>query len=402
MKNYSVAECQKVDFQDTSIAFAYKSNQELRKSWWLFKSMQYPCLVKTGPKLVNTALKLHLPIEFLLKEFFFKQFCGGTSLKDIHQTIHLLGKYGVFTLLDYAVEGEKTEVGFDKCKEQLIKTIEYAEKDPWVCAAALKITGIGSFSVLENYQKNQMSENDNIAFAKILQRLDEICKKAHELKQTVYIDAEESWIQNTIDELAEQMMEKYNHEYPCVYTTIQCYRNDRLGYFQELIQKARQKNYFLGIKLVRGAYLEKENLRAKELKYPTPMNPTKDATDKMFNLCAQIAIEHLDVVYLCAGTHNEESCQLIIHEMKEKNIAPNDVRIFFAQLLGMSDHISFNLAKAGYRVCKYLPYGPVEAVLPYLFRRAEENSSVKGQSGREFLLINKEFKRRKSTPLSLW
>ncbi len=391
-----------VDFQNTSIAFAYKNNQQLRKSWWLFKSMQYSCLVKNGPKWVNTALKLHLPIEFLLKDFFFKQFCGGTSLKDVNQTIEQLGKYGVSTLLDYAVEGEKTEAGFDKCKDQLIKTVEYAANDSLVCASALKITGIGSFSVLENYQSGKMSDSDNLAFAKILQRLDEICKKAYDLKQTVYIDAEESWIQNTIDELAEQMMEKYNHDYPCVYTTIQCYRHDRLGYFQELIQKARQKGYILGVKLVRGAYLEKENLRAKEKNYPTPMNPNKQATDKLFNLCAQIALEHLGEVWLCAGTHNEESCQLIIQEMQNKNIAPNDERVYFAQLLGMSDHISFNLAKAGHKVCKYLPYGPVEAVLPYLFRRAEENSSVKGQSGREFLLIDKEFKRRKSNPLNLF
>ncbi len=398
----NVLEHNKVDFQNTSIAFAYKNNQQLKKSWWLFKSMQYSCLVKNGPKWVNLALKLHLPIEFLLKDFFFSQFCGGTSLKDVNQTIELLGKYGVSTLLDYAVEGEKTESGFDKCKDQLIKTIEYAAKDSLVCASALKITGIGSFSVLENYQSGKMSDSDNLAFTKILQRLDEICKKAYDLKQTVYIDAEESWIQNTIDELAEQMMEKYNHEYPCVYTTIQCYRHDRLGYFQSLIQKAKQKGYKLGIKLVRGAYLEKENLRAKEKNYPSPMNPNKEATDKLFNLCAQIALEHLGDIWLCAGTHNEESCQLITQEMQARNIAPNDERVYFAQLLGMSDHISFNLAKAGYKVCKYLPYGPVESVLPYLFRRAEENSSVKGQSGREFLLIDKEFKRRKSNPLSLF
>lgn len=392
--NQQVTNGIKVDFQDTSIAFAYKSTQELRKSWWLFKSMQYPCLVKSGPKFVNWALKMGLPVEFLLKEFFFKQFCGGTSLKNIHQTIELLGKYGVYTLLDYAVEGEKTEEGFEKCKEQLTKTIEFAASNPLVCASALKITGIGSFSVLENYQKNQMSDSDNLAFSKILQRLNEICKRAYELKQTVYIDAEESWIQDTIDELAEQMMEKYNHEYACVYTTIQCYRKDRLGYFQELLQKSQQKGYILGVKLVRGAYLEKENQRAKEHKYPSPMNPSKDATDKMFNLCAEIAIEHLDNVWLCAGTHNEESCQLIIQQLQSKKISPDDPRIIFAQLFGMSDHISFNLAKAGYRVAKYLPYGPVEKVLPYLFRRAEENSSVKGQSGREFLLIDKELKRR--------
>ncbi len=397
-----IAEHTKVDFQNTNIAFAYKSDKELRKSWWLFKSMQYPCLVKAGPKLVNTALKLRLPIEFILKDFFFKQFCGGTSLKDIHSTIELLGKYGVSTLLDYAVEGEKTEQGFDKCKEQLLKTIEYAANNALVCASALKITGIGSFEVLENYQKGAMSEKDHIAFAKILQRLDEICKKAFELKQTVYIDAEESWIQDTIDELAEQMMEKYNQEYPCVYTTIQCYRHDRLGYLQEIIQKSRKKGYILGIKLVRGAYLEKENERAKAKNYPTPMNPTKEVTDKMFNLCAQIALAHLGQVWLCAGTHNEASCQLIIQEMTDLNIPPNDERVYFAQLFGMSDHISFNLAKAGYKVCKYLPYGPVEAVLPYLFRRAEENSSVKGQSGREFLLVDKEFKRRKSNPLAWW
>lgn len=391
----NIIEQPKVDFQNTSIAFAYKNNQELKKSWWLFKSMQYPCLVKKGPQLIHTALKLHLPIEFLLKEFFFQQFCGGTSLKDVNKAIERLSRYGVATLLDYAVEGEKTENGFDKCKMQLLKTIEYAASNPWVCASALKITGIGSFSVLENYQANKMSDSDNLAFAKIVQRLDEICKKAFELKQTIYIDAEESWIQDTIDELAEQMMEKYNREYPCVYTTIQCYRHDRLGYLQELIKKAQQKGYILGVKLVRGAYLEKENQRAKEKKYPTPMNPTKEATDQLFNLCAQIVLEHLGEVWLCAGTHNEESCQLIIKEMQLKNIPPNDERVYFAQLLGMSDHISFNLAKAGYKVCKYLPYGPIEAVLPYLFRRAEENSSVKGQSGREFLLIDKELKRRK-------
>lgn len=390
-----------VDFQNTSIAFAYKNNYELRKSWWLFKSMQYPCLVKNGPKWIQAALKLHLPIDFLLKDFFFKQFCGGTSLKDVHHTIHLLGQYGVETLLDYAVEGEKTESGFDKCKEQLMKTIECAAQNSWVCASALKITGIGKFSVLENYQSGKMSNEDSIAFAKVLQRLDEICKKAYELKQSVYIDAEESWIQNTIDELAEQMMEKYNLEYPCVYTTIQCYRHDRLGYLQELIKKAKQKSYILGVKLVRGAYLEKENQRAKEKNYPTPMNPNKEATDKLFNLCAQIAIEHLGEVWLCAGTHNEESCQLIMQEMQSKNIPPDDKRIYFAQLLGMSDHISFNLAKAGYKVCKYVPYGPVDAVLPYLFRRAEENSSVKGQSSREFVLIDSEFKRRKRNPLSI-
>lgn len=383
-----------LDFSDLETAFAYKSNSELRKSWWLLKSMQYPCLVKTGPKFINFAFKVGLPIEFMIKDFFFSHFCGGTSLKQSEIKINLLAKYGVKTLLDYAVEGEKTEKGFDSCKNHLAESIRFASKHASVCAVAIKITGIAAFEILEKKQNGKLSEAEQETYQKAVERLRALCQLAYDLQQTIYIDAEESWIQDTIDDLAEQMMKEFNKERLTVATTIQCYRHDRYDYLEKLISKAKNEGFLIGIKIVRGAYLEKENERAKSLNYPTPINPSKQATDDLFNRCALLCLKHLDRVYLFLGTHNEESCKLVVEEMQQLGISPDDTRVYFSQLLGMSDNISFNLAKAGYNVCKYMPYGPIQSVMPYLFRRAEENSSIKGQSGREFLLIDKERKRR--------
>ena len=385
-----------VSFDDTSIAFSCQSNFKLKKTYWLFALMNKGWLVNVGTFLIKIALRLHLPINFLIKNTIFDQFCGGESIPDSEGTIRHLQKYHVGTILDYSVEGEETERSFDETTLEILRTIERASESVEIPFSVFKVTGIASTDLLEAIQVgNSLNAEQKAEFDRVLKRVDTLCRRAYERNVRIFIDAEESWIQDTIDTLAYEMMDRYNHERPVVYNTYQFYRWESLPHLKRDAEEARAKGYFLGAKLVRGAYLEKERLRAHEEEYQDPIQATKEDTDRDFNQAIDYCLDNRDVVSICLGTHNEYSCQYCVQHMDERGVAHNDSHIYFAQLLGMSDNISYNLADSGYNVAKYVPYGPVEAVMPYLFRRADENKSIAGQSSREFNLVNDELKRRK-------
>ena len=387
---------QPVSFEDTSIAFSNQSDLKLRKTYWLFALMNQEWLVNLGTFFIKIALRLRLPIKSLIKSTIFGQFCGGESIPDAEKTIQTLHNAHVGTILDYSVEGEETEKSFDDTTLEIMRTIERASESSDIPFSVFKITGLASTDLLEAVQiGNSLDQDQKAEFDRVLNRVDSLCRRAHERNVRIFIDAEESWIQDTIDTLAYEMMDRYNHERPVVHNTYQMYRWESLEHLRRDAEEARAKGYYLGVKLVRGAYLEKERLRAHEEEYQDPTQPTKEATDHDFNAAIDFCLKSRDTVSICLGTHNEYSCQYCLQQMKQADIAPNDEHIYFAQLLGMSDNISYNLASAGYNVAKYVPYGPVETVMPYLFRRADENKSIAGQSSREFTLVCSELKRRK-------
>ncbi|GAB2521417.1 proline dehydrogenase family protein [Spirosoma aerophilum] len=387
-----------LSFEDTSIAFSSQSDFKLRKTYWLFALMNKGWLVNLGTFFIKIALRLRLPIKFLIKNTIFDQFCGGESIQDSEKTIRTLHDVHVGTILDYSVEGEETEKSFDETTLEILRTIERASESNDIPFSVFKVTGIASTNLLEAIQiGDSLNKEQKAEFDRVMKRVDTICQRAHERNVRVFIDAEESWIQDTIDTLAYEMMDRYNHERPIVYNTYQMYRWESMSHLQRDTAEAQAKGYYLGVKLVRGAYLEKERLRAHEEEYQDPIQPTKAETDKAFNEAIDFCLQNRQTISICLGTHNEESCQYCVQHMQEMGIAPDDVHIYFAQLLGMSDNISYNLANAGYNVAKYVPYGPVETVMPYLFRRADENKSIAGQSSREFTLVSNELKRRKGS-----
>lgn len=386
-----------LDFSNTELAFQARSQEELKWLYRVYRLIDSPFLTRIGPPLLEVALKLRLPVEGIMRKTLFRIFCGGESLEDSRSATEYLAKYGVATILDYAVEGEKSEAGFDATHQQLLKTIQFGGKYPSVAFVACKMTGLGAMDLMRKQQAGaSLNEKEGIALQRIERRIYSLAEAAAQAGMPLFIDAEESWIQGYIDRLAEHLMETFNRERPIVHTTVQLYRHDRLDYLRNLLEASRQKGYWLGIKLVRGAYLEKEHDRAEEKGYPSPMQANKAATDRDFDLALEVCVKQIDHVSLCAGTHNESSSYLLTRLMEERGIAPGDTRIWFSQLLGMSDHLSFNLAHAGYKVAKYLPYGPVKSVIPYLVRRAQENTAIAGQSSREVSLIKKEIARRKS------
>ncbi|MEP7262866.1 MAG: proline dehydrogenase family protein [Bacteroidota bacterium] len=386
-----------LSFENIENAFAYKSNSEITKAYWLFKSISLPVVVKLGPALTEVALKLHLPIKWAIKGTIYSHFCGGETIEDCKETIANLARFNVGSILDYSVEGKEEEREFDLACEEIIRTVNRAGGDPDIPFCVFKVTGLARFALLEKMSEGlPLSAEEKTEAQKVYNRIDSICSLAYKLRVKVFIDAEESWIQNAIDDLALNMMKKYNKEKAIIYNTIQLYRHDRLDYLRKSHQHAIEHNYFLGLKLVRGAYMEKERKRAAEKEYKSPIQPDKSACDIDYNEALKYSVMHIDRISICAGTHNAESCMLLTELMKANHIANDDERIYFSQLLGMSDHISFNLAKAGYKVAKYVPYGPVISVLPYLTRRAQENSSMSGQMGRELKLILAEKKRRKA------
>ncbi len=388
---------QSVDFDNTQLAFQAKTDAQLRRTYWLYRMVDSPFLTKVGPPILMTAFKLQLPIEGMVRNSLFELFCGGISLKDTIKTSQMLFNYKVYTILDYSVEGEKNEAGFDTTMAEIIDALKHGGGMQEVAFSACKLTGLASIDLLEKVQKREsLDEAESQAFERFRKRVDQICATAAAQCTPIFIDAEESWIQDPIDQLAEEMMEKYNHDQMAVYTTVQLYRTDRLGYLEGLIQQSKKKGYLLGVKLVRGAYIEKERERAKNMGYEDPMQPNKETTDQDFDAALKLCVEHIEHVGICAGTHNEKSSRYLAQLMQLKGVANDHSHICFAQLLGMSDHISFNLAHAGYRVAKYLPYGPVKAVMPYLIRRAKENTAIAGQSSREVELLHKEIDRRKS------
>ncbi|MEM7657969.1 MAG: proline dehydrogenase family protein [Bacteroidota bacterium] len=387
-----------LDFSDTRLAFQAKSDQELRHTFRLMRLIDSPFLTKVGPPILNAAFKINLPIQGLVKKTLYGQFCAGEDLEASTQTTQALFDYGVRTILDYAVEGEKTEAGFDATLKEMLATLRHGKTHEAVAFTACKLTGLGNVDLMAKKQTgNPLNEEEQAAFLRIKDRLHQMGKLAQELGTPFFIDAEESWIQDVIDAIAEELMAKYNQDRPIVYTTVQLYRHDRLEYLRGLMLRSREQGYVLGVKLVRGAYMEKEADRAEEKGYPNPIQPNKAATDRDYDAALRLCIEHLDRVAVCAGTHNESSSRYLAQLMRERGVSANHPHIWFAQLLGMSDHISFNLAHNGYNTAKYLPYGPVKAVMPYLIRRAEENTSIAGQASREVDLLTREVKRRRQS-----
>lgn len=383
----------KIDFNNTQVAFAHKSDAELKKAALLFKSFNYPWLIKYGPGMAASVIDYLPPVKSLIRSTLFAQFCGGENIKDCEKAIVSLTKGNIGTILDYSVEGEESESVFDYTCKEIIDTIDKAatnQKD--IPFSVFKTTGIGRMDLLTKVNAGeQLTEAEIAEFAKVKARFDSICQAAFDKSVRLFVDAEDSWIQDIIDTMTYEAMERFNKEKAIIFNTIQCYRTGRIQHIQE---KLSTMTCFLGFKLVRGAYMEKERARALEMKYISPINPDKASTDAEYDGALDLCIKHIDRVTICAGTHNESSSQRLCDLMEQNQLPNNHPHIFFAQLLGMSDHISYNLANAGYNVAKYVPYGPVKAVLPYLSRRAVENSSVKGQVGRELNLINAELKRR--------
>jgi proline dehydrogenase len=386
-----------VSFDNTEVAFSGKSTEDLNRSYWLFKMVSRPTVVNFGKTLTDFALKFRLPIKALIKATIFRQFVGGENISECKQTIAELGKYDIGTILDYSVEGAETEEAFDSCTRETLDTIALAGKEKHIPFCVFKVTGLARFSLLEKVSSGTvLNENEKREYEQVKDRVLSICAKAFEAGVPLFIDAEESWIQVAVDDLANDMMSRFNKQKPIVYNTFQLYRKDRLEYLRHAFNLAQKNGYNLGAKLVRGAYMEKERLRAAELHYPSPIQESKTDTDRDYDAALKFCVEHIEQIGLCAGTHNEQSSMLLVNLLEKSNIPHNHPNICFSQLYGMSDHISFNLAKSGYHVAKYVPYGPVKEVLPYLIRRAQENTSVKGQTGRELSLIMKEKERRKS------
>ena len=385
-----------VSFENTQIAFANKTNKGLRRAYWLFKIINNNFLVSIGPSILKAAQAVHLPVLGIIKNTLYKQFVGGETIEECSKTIEKLGKYGVHTILDFAVEGAASEEDFEKTAEEVIDTINRAAGDDNIPFSVFKPSGIIRFELMEKVNASKsLSKSEEEEWERAKKRFEKICRQAYDKNVPVFVDAEESWIQNAIDEITIDMMRKYNKQSAVVYNTLQLYRHDRLNFLKESHRKAVEENYFLGVKLVRGAYMEKEKKRAQKLEYKNPIQNSKADTDRDFNAAQEYCIKNIERISLCSGTHNENSCKLLAAAINYHSIQRNDKRVYFSQLLGMSDHISFNLADAGYNVAKYVPYGPVDTMIPYLTRRAQENTSIAGQMGRELQLIIKEMKRRK-------
>jgi proline dehydrogenase len=386
-----------VSFENTEIAFKSKTDKDLNRAYWLFKIIGSPSMVKFGKSATNFALKINLPINGLIKSTIFHQFCGGETINECDKTTKNLAAFGIGTILDYSVEGKTSSEDFEKTCKEIIATIEKAKNSKDIPFAVFKVTGIAQHHILEKANKleNTLNEKENEQLEQIKSRVERICQKAFENDVAVFIDAEESWIQDTIDRITEEMMLKFNKKKAIIFNTLQMYRHDRIAYLKKSLQFAIENEIHYGIKLVRGAYMEKERARAMEKGYPSPIQKDKNASDSDYNLALEIILDNIQHLALCAGTHNEESSLYLSKLIQDTGISSDDKRIYFAQLLGMSDHISYNLSNAHYNVAKYVPYGPVKEVMPYLLRRADENTSVAGQTSRELALILKEKNRRK-------
>lgn len=384
-----------LSFENTEIAFRHSSNTDLKRAYWLFRMININFLVKIGPPVTNFAMKMGLPIKGIIKATIFKHFCGGETITECNDTINNLSKGGVGTILDYSVEGEDEEAVFDNTRDEIILTIKRAAGDKAVPITVFKVTGVGRFSLLEKLDAGiKLTPEEETEWEKVQGRVLAICNKAFESSVPVMIDAEETWIQKTIDQLALDMMLEFNKQSIIVYNTYQLYRHDKLASLKEDYGIAVKGGFILGAKLVRGAYMEKERKRATEMGYPSLIQPDKRSTDKDYDAALYFCVDNLEKIAFVAGTHNENSCKVLADLLNDKKVAHDHPHVYFSQLLGMSDNLSFNLADAGYNVAKYVPYGPVKSVLPYLFRRAQENTAIAGQMSRELGLILKEKKRR--------
>lgn len=385
-----------ISFENTEIAFKSKSDHDLRRSYLLFKTLAHNSLVRLGGSFTQSAIKMHIPVNWIVKPTIYKQFVGGETIEECGPTVRDLENYNVKAILDYSVEGKESEDDIKAALVETLKSIKNAGKNQNIPFAVFKPTAFTTPTVLEKVSAGKkLTKLESEEADQFRGRIETLCTSAHEHDMPILIDAEDSWFQNFIDEVVNAMMAKFNKEKAIVFNTFQMYRHDRLDFLKKSHQMAVDGNYFLGAKFVRGAYMEKERERALQKGYPSPIQPDKDSTDRDYNAALKFCVEHIDRITIFNGTHNEYSSRYLTELMAEKGLTKNDPRIWFSQLFGMSDHISFNLAHAGYNVAKYLPYGPVKHVIPYLVRRAEENTSVKGQTGRELSLITKEISRRR-------
>lgn len=383
-------------FDNTQIAFSLKSDTELERAYFLFKLIANEPFVRIGTAVTNFALKASLPVESLIRATVFDHFCAGVNEDDSLKVVDKLFIKGVSSVLDYSVEGKEEEEQFDAVLEKTLKLIEFAREKKAIPYAVFKPSGFGRIDLYEEVSLgNKLTTAETEEWNRVVGRFEKVCKASFDNDVALLIDAEESWMQYAVDNLVEEMMVKYNKSKPIVFNTLQMYRWDRMDYLNKLHEKAKQEGFYIGIKLVRGAYMEKENERAIEKGYPTPICASKEATDENYDAAVKYMVNHLDTMSIFEGTHNEASTYFLMDLMEEKGIKSNDDRIWFGQLYGMSDNISFNLAAEGYNVAKYLPFGPVKDVMPYLIRRAEENTSVAGQTSRELAMIKTERNRRK-------
>jgi len=403
-----------ISFDNTEIAFAPKTKQDLKGSHFLFSLMGKPWIVKMGTRLAPWSIKAGLPVKGIIRKTIFKQFVGGETLEETIPVAQMLGKYGVQVILDYGVEGAEGEAAYDHAKDEFIRVIEFAGTQPNVPFMSIKVTGFARFGLLEhldeeihnapedslikkyNYVLNKISAAELNEWNRVRERFRAICEAAVKAKVGVLVDAEETWIQDPVDAITMLMMDEYNKEKPIIYNTIQLYRHDRLEFLKQSYEAALERSFTLGAKLVRGAYMEKERTRAAEKGYASPIQPSKEASDKDYNEAVRFCIDHLENIGLIVASHNEQSNLLATQLLLERGYALNHPQVHFSQLYGMSDNITFNLAKAGCSVSKYLPFGPIKDVVPYLMRRAQENTSVGGQTSRELALIKKELNRRKN------
>lgn len=386
-----------LNFDNTEIAFSNKSNDDLRNTHRLFGLMKNQTLVNISSKIGYLAVKYNLPFaRKIAKATIFKQFVGGETLRDCQDLINELYKYNSLTVLDYGAEAKSDEEDLDNAKLEFIKGVEYAAVNNSVPIVVVKLSGLGDDDMLRKYMLQEHKHDADVKeqYQKLINRLKEICDKAAELKVGLFLDAEESWVQDTIDHIADNLMEQYNKERVTVYNTYQLYRHDKLAYLKESYEKAEANGYLLGAKLVRGAYMDKENKRALEMGYISPIHKSKSATDQDYDEALLYCLDRYERVSFCCASHNMKSSSLLASQIDERNLAKTHPHLNFCQLYGMSDYITFNLAEQGYHVAKYLPYGPITDVIPYLIRRAQENSSVTGEMGRELRYISKEMKRR--------
>lgn len=386
-----------LNFNDTRIAFAQRSDWELRKIYWLFRIIASPTLVKVNSAVTPTLVRTVPFFDKIIKATAFSHFCGGETIEECKDAIARLAAGGVGTILDYSAEGDKDEASFQKTFEELKRSIRAAAGKKDIPFAVFKVSGIGNSTVLTKQQAgDRLTEAEQEQYNRAKDRTYQLAELAHSLKVRLFIDAEETWFQKEIDTWALDLMRKYNHEMPIVWNTYQLYTKAALGTLQSHVQLATQEGFIVGAKLVRGAYMEKEAREAAAGGYPNPIHDSKPDTDKDYNAAVQFCLEHLGRVAFCLGSHNEDSCRMAAERMAMLGIPKDHPHVWFAQLLGMSDNLSFVLAKAGYNAAKYVPYGPVKAVMPYLIRRANENTSVAGQSSRELDLVSRELARRKS------
>ena len=385
-------------FDNTQIAFADKTTPQLKKAYWMFKAIEQPALTNVGISILNFTVKNNFPfVTDIVKNTLFEQFCGGVTREESMKVVKQMFKHHIGSIFDYAIEGKEEEATFDHTCEEIKQNIKFAEGNPAIPFVVFKPTGFGRLDLYAEVQAGkELTSSEKEEWNRVVNRYEEVCRMAHEKNVVIMIDAEETWIQDAVDKLVNEMKSRYNREKAIVWNTIQMYRTGRLEYLAKDLERAKEKNYFLGYKFVRGAYMEKERNRAQEMNYPDPIQPTKQATDDNFNAAIDFVMKNLDKVSAFFGTHNEKSTELVMDKMREQNL-PNDFdHIHFGQLYGMSDNITYYLGAKKYNAAKYLPYGPVKDVVPYLTRRAQENTSVAGQTGRELGLIEKELKRRKA------